>query len=118
MEGTALSGNSREVDPLAAPRIKCNRDDSGAISNTVKVRLRQRGGISMGKLFLGLLLASSFLLAQDSSMSRDTSKDSKGQVTIQGCVSRSSGDYVLMKQDPGMTYELQATGKIKLRHYL
>ena len=72
----------------------------------------------MKKLLFALLLSSSVLLAQDSSMSRDTSKDSKGQVTIRGCVSRASGDYILMKQDPAMTYELQAANKIKLRHYL
>ena len=75
----------------------------------------------MKKLWFALLLSSSFLLAQNSSpsdTSRQNSKASKGQETIQGCVSRSSGDYILMKQDPGMTYELQATGKIKLRKYL
>lgn len=76
----------------------------------------------MGKMWLALLLCSgSFLLAQDSnsnSMSQDNSKDSKGQVTVQGCVDRSSGDYVLIKQDPAMTYELHTTGKTKLRHYL
>jgi hypothetical protein len=58
-----------------------------------------------------LLLSSSFLLAQDS-------KESKGQVTVQGCVGRASGDYILMKQDPAVTFELQATGKIRLRQYL
>ncbi len=63
-----------------------------------------------------LLLSGCCLLAQDSS--QQNSKDSKGDVTIQGCVSRSSGDYILMKQDPAVTYELQATGKTKLRHYL
>jgi hypothetical protein len=80
-----------------------------------------KGGNSMKKLFFALLLSSSFLLAQDSSMGQNTSKetkDSKGQETVRGCVSRLSGDYVLIKQDPGMTYELQATSKIKLRHYL
>ena len=51
-------------------------------------------------------------------MQARNSKDSKGQVTVQGCVGRSSGDYVLIKQNPAMTYELQATGKIKLRQYL
>jgi hypothetical protein len=51
-------------------------------------------------------------------MSNDSAKDSKGQVTIQGCVSRSAGDYILMKQDPAVTYELQAANKIKLRRYL
>lgn len=37
---------------------------------------------------------------------------------MQGCVGRFSGDYILSKQDPGVTYQLQATGKIKLRKYL
>ncbi|HMD15320.1 MAG TPA: hypothetical protein VKH18_01535 [Terriglobales bacterium] len=75
----------------------------------------------MKKICFALLLSGSFLLAQNSNpgnTSQQNSKDSKGQVTIQGCVSRSSGDYVLIKQDPGMTYELQATGKIRLRQYL
>jgi len=75
----------------------------------------------MSKPWFALLLSGSFLLAQDSNPSntnRQNSKDSKGQVTTQGCVSRSSGDYVLIKQDPAMTYELQATGKMRLRQYL
>jgi len=76
----------------------------------------------MKKMWVTLLLFSgSFLLAQDSStsaMSQGNSKHSKGEVTVQGCVSRASGDYILMKQNPGVTYELQATGKIKLRQYL
>jgi len=75
----------------------------------------------MKKLWFALLLSSSFLLAQDSNAgapSQRKSNDSKGQVTVQGCVAKSTGDYILMKVDPGMTYELQATGKIKLRHYL
>jgi hypothetical protein len=66
-----------------------------------------------------LLLSGSFLLAQDSNPpSQNNSKDSKGQVTVQGCVSRSSGDYILMKQDPAVTYELQGSRKIRLRNYL
>jgi len=75
----------------------------------------------MGKICFLLLLSSSFLLAQDSNssaMSQGNSKHSKGEVTVQGCVGRSSGDYILTKQNPGMTYELQGTGKIKLRQYL
>jgi hypothetical protein len=68
-----------------------------------------------------LLFSLGSLLAQESSASKTSahsSKDSKGQVTVQGCVTRSSGDYILIKQDPGMTYELQATGKIKFHPYL
>jgi hypothetical protein len=71
--------------------------------------------------FVLLLFSGSFLLAQDSNsstMSQDNSKNSKGEVTVQGCVGRASGDYILTKQNPGMTYELQATGKTKLRQYL
>jgi hypothetical protein len=71
----------------------------------------------MRKLWFALLLASSLLLAQ-STPSQDNAKNSKGQVTIQGCVSRSSGDYILTQQDPVKTYELQATGKTKLGPYL
>jgi hypothetical protein len=71
--------------------------------------------------FAPLLLLSSLFFAQDnnsSNMSQQSSKDSNGQVTVQGCVSRSSGDYILMKQDPAVSYELQATDKTKLSHYL
>jgi len=67
-------------------------------------------------LLSALLLSSSVLLAQASAPSN--SQDSKGQITVQGCVSRSSGDYILMKQDPGVAYQLQATGKTKLGQYL
>ena len=68
-----------------------------------------------------LLLSGSVLLAQDGTSvntSKRDSKDSKGQVTLQGCVSRSNGDFILMKQNPAITYQLQATGKIKLSHYM
>ncbi|MGB2606843.1 MAG: hypothetical protein WBC78_24780 [Candidatus Sulfotelmatobacter sp.] len=71
-------------------------------------------------LFVTLLLSGSFLLAQGSSSANSSQemKDSNGQVTIRGCVSRSNGDYTLMKENPAITYELQATGKTRLRHYL
>lgn len=75
----------------------------------------------MRNLWLVLLFSGSFLLAQDSNpgtTSQHNSKVSEGQVTVQGCVSRSTGDYILIKQDPGMTYGLQATGKTRLRQYL
>jgi hypothetical protein len=75
----------------------------------------------MRKSWFVFLLSGSFLLAQDSNPSsapQHTAKESKGQVTIQGCIARSSGDYILMKQHPAITYELQATGKIRLRQYL
>jgi len=75
----------------------------------------------MRKLWTVLLLSGSFLSAQDrnpSNLSRHNAKASKEEITVQGCVGRSSGDYILTKQNPAMTYELQATGKTKLRNYL
>jgi len=75
----------------------------------------------MRKLCFVLLLSASFLLAQDnnpSTASQHKSKSSKDEMTLQGCVGRASGDYILIKQNPAITYELQATGKIKLRQYL
>ena len=61
----------------------------------------------MRPLAFVLLLVASFAVAQD-----------KNAVTVQGCVTRSSGDYLLIKQDPGVSYELQSTGKIRLKNYL
>jgi hypothetical protein len=75
----------------------------------------------MRKLSFALLLSASFVLAQDSNPgnpSQHSAQDSKGELSVKGCVGRASGDYILTQQDPGMTYELQATGKIKLRRYL
>ena len=40
-----------------------------------------------------------------------------GSVTIRGCVSKSNGDYVLMMENPGTTYQLDG-GKIRLKSYL
>ena len=68
-----------------------------------------------------LLLSGASVLTQDTAPSKPSQHDSKktkDQITVQGCVGRFSGDYILTKQDPGVTYELQATGKVKLRHYL
>jgi hypothetical protein len=75
----------------------------------------------MKKLWVALLLSGSFLLAQygaSDNTTQQTRKASKDEITLQGCVGRSSGDYILTKQNPAMTYELQATGKTRLRNYL
>jgi hypothetical protein len=71
----------------------------------------------MRPLILVLLLSASLSLAQEPA-GPDNTKHAKGQVTVQGCLSRSSGDYVLFKIDPGVTYQLQASGKIRLHSYL
>ena len=75
----------------------------------------------MKPLLFALLLCASFVVAQDTkpaAAAPENSKHAKGEITIQGCVSRASGDYILMKTDPAVSYQLQATGKIRLRNYL
>lgn len=73
----------------------------------------------MKKLLLfAVLVAASFSLAQAGKSDQTPSNNKNGQVTVRGCVSREAGDYILMKDDPGNSYELQATGKIKLHSYL
>jgi hypothetical protein len=73
----------------------------------------------MKSLILALLFSASFVVAQDNpSTESQKSAPDKNSITVQGCISRLSGDYILMKQDPAVTYELQATGKIRLRNYL
>lgn len=73
-------------------------------------------------LLLLLLTSVSFLPAQDNNDSKaatpDNSQAGKGQKTIRGCVSRFNGDFILVKQHPAMTYELQSAGKVKLAPYL
>jgi hypothetical protein len=73
-------------------------------------------------LLLVLLVSASITVAQDNNLpkgaSLDNSKPSKGQITVEGCVSRSNGDYTLVKPDPAVTYELNPTGTMKLGHYL
>ena len=73
-------------------------------------------------MLLVLLVSASIIAAQDNNRpkgaSSDNSRPSRGQITVEGCVSRSNGDFTLVKPDPAMTYELHSTGKTKLSHYL
>lgn len=70
----------------------------------------------MKPVFLAVLLCTGFAFAQNSDqMSSDKHKD---QVTLQGCVGRSNGDYVLIKPNAQVTYQLQATGDIRFKDYL
>jgi hypothetical protein len=103
------------LNSLGFPKIDCNRGDQPCHPT------RWEENLMKSLCFLTLVLSSCLLAAQDGAPANSGAqdmKDSKGQITVQGCVSRASGDYILMKQDPGMSYELQATGKIKLHHYM
>ena len=71
---------------------------------------------------LTVLLAAILMWAQ-SNQNAPTNQPSNnsnnnGTITVRGCVAVQNGDYVLSKQDPGNTYELQKGEKIKLRNYL
>ncbi len=72
----------------------------------------------MRKLLVGLLVSCGMVWAQDAMAAGGTPKPSKDEITIQGCVGRSGGDYILTKKDPAITYELQATGKTRLKNYM
>jgi hypothetical protein len=66
-----------------------------------------------------MLFAASLLWAQSNTpQSQESTKDKSGRVRVRGCVSRSSGDFILMQSDPGNSYVLQSARKIKLEHFL
>jgi hypothetical protein len=73
-------------------------------------------------LLLVLAISAGVLLAQDNNApkgpSQNNTRPATQQTVVRGCVSRLNGDFVLMRQDPAMTYELHSTGKVKLGHYL
>jgi len=82
-----------------------------ALIETVRVTKRT--------ILFALLLAGSWLLAQaNQDQTQQPPKEKAGQVTVQGCVSRSSGDFTLMQSDPGNSYVLRPSGKLKLDPYL
>ena len=66
-----------------------------------------------------ILLAGSWLMGEASQdQSQQSPKEKQGTVTVQGCVSRASGDFTLIEPDPSNTYVLRPSGKVKLDPYL
>jgi hypothetical protein len=55
---------------------------------------------------------------QSASADQHPSKKSKDEITVSGCVSKSNTDYILMQTDPGNSYELQGSHKLRFRQYL
>jgi hypothetical protein len=72
--------------------------------------------VTRGTILLVALFVGGRLMAQANP--DQPSKEKKGQVTVQGCVSRSSGDYILMQSDPSNSYVLHAADNIRLGQYL
>lgn len=63
------------------------------------------------------LVVASFLIAQvNEAQYQRPAKSQKGHVTAQGCVSRSSGYYILMQS--GNSYVLETSRKIDFGHFL
>jgi len=45
-------------------------------------------------------------------------KKAKGEITVRGCVAKSSTDYILTQADQGNSYQLQGTKKLRFGSYL
>jgi len=76
-------------------------------------------------VILLLVLCFSFSLnAQTSSpnspggTSQSQSKNAKDEITVRGCVAKSSTDYILTQADKGNSYQLQGTKKLRFGSYL
>lgn len=72
----------------------------------------------MKKILLLVLLTIGSLSLAQAANGADSSNNKNGNVTVRGCVSKQAGDYVLMQENPGNSYELQGTHDIKLSQYL
>jgi hypothetical protein len=72
--------------------------------------------------FMLALCASISLAAQtganQAANSDQKSKKHKDEITVQGCVSKQNSDYILMQPDPGNTYQLEKSHKMRLAKYL
>lgn len=70
-------------------------------------------------IVLILLFVVGLLMAQaNPGQSQPPAKNKEGKVTVQGCVSRAAGDFILMQSDPANTFVLEPARKIKLEPYL
>jgi hypothetical protein len=122
MEGSALSGNPREVVvTLGLGRFFLRYKPIQKSFITLAAFFVDEEELMKIMVWLALLLSAAVLVAQDgnsASPQAKRSKATKDEITIRGCVSRANSDYILMKQNPDVTYELQATGKIRLKNYL
>jgi hypothetical protein len=121
-ESSSARANVRRIG--AQPGSKsCLLDSTGTQEGDHSELMNQRKRIVLKQAMqLVLVISAAVLLAHDNNPSsganRDSSEHAKGQTTVQGCVGRSNGDYILVKQDPAVTYELRSSGKTKLGHYL
>jgi Flp pilus assembly protein TadG len=69
-------------------------------------------------LVISIAFCAPLALAAQTTSKPSSSKKSKDQVTVTGCVSRQNTDYILMQPDQGNTYELERSSKQRLAPYL
>jgi len=70
-------------------------------------------------ILLAVLFLGGWLIAQSNQgQSEHPPQDKNGHITVKGCVSRSSGHYILMQSDPSHSYVLEAPSTIDVGHYL
>lgn len=74
-------------------------------------------------MFMLVLCASVCLAAQTNANQAANSDQAKSQkhkdeITVRGCISKQNGDYILMQADPGNTYQLERSRKMRLAPYL
>jgi hypothetical protein len=89
---------------------------SGEKDVTSDYRKGQAGLYLVASVLTMVFLVSGWLLAQPKP--DQSSNAQEGQVTVQGCLTRLSGDFVLTRVDPGDTYVLHAAHNVKLAKYL
>lgn len=66
-----------------------------------------------------IVLCAAVSLAQTTdTTTASKSKKSKDEVTVRGCLGKSSTDYILTQADEGNSYELQGSRKMRLGPYL
>jgi len=103
------------ASPVRWFRQTIDKGDQSELISEERIHMKQT-------LPLVLVISASVLLAQDNNApkgpSQNNTKPATEQTVVTGCVSRLNGDFVLVEQDPAMTYELHSTGKIKMGHHL
>ena len=73
----------------------------------------------MARATLLLLCATMLVYGQTvGSAGQQPAKKSKDEITVSGCVGKSSTDYILTQPQQGNSYELQGSRNIRLRRYL
>lgn len=72
----------------------------------------------MSRIIVLLLLVSNTWLIAQQNHSQAQQNGQNGQVKVQGCISRASGDFILMQTDPANSYVLETTRNLKFEPYL